>query len=556
MQAILFFLTLLCCVLPILFGLLGILFPAFNYLPIIQAKQISLTAFQQVIAWSGIEKSILLTLWTGLASSFSALAITYLLLSNFWQTKQWKKIEILLSPVLAVPHVAFAIGLAFLFSSTGWLNRFLILLDLPANLNLTQDQYGIGLILALTIKEIPFLLLMSLAILQNLDTERLERLGASLGYARQQIWLKVILPQWLPKLRLPFYAVLGYGLSVVDLSLILGPTQPSTFSVLIWQWFNDSDLNLLPRAAAGALSLLILALLIIALVRLLEWFWLEYFRSWQVSGTKNKTKPNFLVINLQKYLNISLYLLLLLPVLVLPLLILWSLAQRWQYPQLLPTKWSNKFWLHQLDNLQHLINTSLLLALTSTLISLVLVIGCLEFREKKHIHIPASLITIPMIVPQISFLFGIQVVILYFSRFLTEQWYYPWVIWSHIFYVFPYIYLSLDGAWQNYDQRFDQTALSLGLTPWQTWWKVKLPQLSSTISIAFAVGMSVSLAQYLSTQMLGAGRISTLTTEAVTLASGQDRRITAIYALLQGILPLIIFSVALFISRKFRIKYK
>ncbi|CZF87166.1 Inner membrane ABC transporter permease protein YnjC [Grimontia marina] len=49
--------------------------------------------------------------------------------------------------------------------------------------------------------------------------------------------------------------------------------------------------------------------------------------------------------------------------------------------------------------------------------------------------------------------------------------------------------------------------------------------------------------------MLGAGRIATITTEAVALSSGFDRRVTAIYAIWQALLPLIFFTLAIVISR-------
>jgi len=39
----------------------------------------------------------------------------------------------------------------------------------------------------------------------------------------------------------------------------------------------------------------------------------------------------------------------------------------------------------------------------------------------------------------------------------------------------------------------------------------------------FGVGFAVSVAQYLSTLYVGAGRLRTVTTEAVTLASGAQR---------------------------------
>jgi putative thiamine transport system permease protein len=62
---------------------------------------------------------------------------------------------------------------------------------------------------------------------------------------------------------------------------------------------------------------------------------------------------------------------------------------------------------------------------------------------------------------------------------------------------------------------------------------------------AAAIGFAASVAQYLPTLLIGAGRWPTLTTEAVTLASGGDRRLVAALALLQGLLPLLAYGVAL-----------
>ena len=46
---------------------------------------------------------------------------------------------------------------------------------------------------------------------------------------------------------------------------------------------------------------------------------------------------------------------------------------------------------------------------------------------------------------------------------------------------------------------------------------------------------------------MGAGRVATLTTEAVTLSSGSDRRVTGVYAVLQAVLPLGTYVAALFL---------
>ena len=53
---------------------------------------------------------------------------------------------------------------------------------------------------------------------------------------------------------------------------------------------------------------------------------------------------------------------------------------------------------------------------------------------------------------------------------------------------------------------------------------MKLPMLLRPMATAAAIGFAVSVAQYLPTLFIGAGRVATLTTEAVTLSSGADRR--------------------------------
>ena len=75
-------------------------------------------------------------------------------------------------------------------------------------------------------------------------------------------------------------------------------------------------------------------------------------------------------------------------------------------------------------------------------------------------------------------------------------------------------------------------------------WRVKWPLLKRALASAWAVGFAVSVAQYLPTLFVGAGRWATVTTEAVTLASGGQRSLMSAYAALQMVLPWIAFGVA------------
>ena len=70
---------------------------------------------------------------------------------------------------------------------------------------------------------------------------------------------------------------------------------------------------------------------------------------------------------------------------------------------------------------------------------------------------------------------------------------------------------------------------------------MKWPTLQRPILASLAIGFAVSVAQYLPTLFAGGGRFATVTTEAVALSAGGNRRVLAVQALLQIALPMLAF---------------
>lgn len=553
MLRLLYAILVVVCILPTIPGLAGVVVASLGYIPPLNLNEFSFTGFTDVFAWQGVEKSIALTLTTAIVSSYLACFLAFAIIAASWNSRWWKKIELALSPLLALPHVAFAIGFAFLFSPTGFGARALVelfgvnsqsgLSDAPW---LVKDPYGIGLTLMLAIKEVPFLLLMSIPILRQLKVCESLKIASSLGYSEAAAWWKIILPQWFAKIRFPMLAVIAYSLSVVDVALIIGPTNPPTFAVLVWQWFNDPDLNLLPRASAGAVILFVIATLLISLARLIEFVVVKYANNWQYSGRYAIRLPGKSLFVVVSGIVTA----------MVPLTIIWTFAQRWRFPDLLPSRYTMRFWEYEWEGMTSVISQSLTIAIISASIALVLATVGHEYRNRYRLQIPGYVIAIPMLLPQLSILFGLQVATL----MLNDSAYLFWVCWSHVFFAFPFVYLSLDGPWRGFNDQLTKASMSLGKSPLYTWFHVKLPLLFPAIVFAWAIGISVSLAQYLPTLVLGAGRIATITTEAVALSSGFDRRVTAIYALFQALLPLLFFTIAVLVNRLHtryrRIKFK
>ena len=119
------------------------------------------------------------------------------------------------------------------------------------------------------------------------------------------------------------------------------------------------------------------------------------------------------------------------------------------------------------------------------------------------------------------------------------------VLLVHLVFVLPYVMLSLSDPWQAWDSRAGLAAATLGAAPWRVLLAVRLPMLMRALCIAFAVGFATSVAQYLPSLLIGAGRVNTLTTEAVALAASGNRRLIGVWAMMQMALPLAVFALAL-----------
>ena len=94
------------------------------------------------------------------------------------------------------------------------------------------------------------------------------------------------------------------------------------------------------------------------------------------------------------------------------------------------------------------------------------------------------------------------------------------------------------------DPRYERMAASLGRSRLSAFVNVRLPMLTAPILTAIAIGFAASVGQYLPTVLIGAGRLPTITTEAVALASGGNRRIVGAYALMQTLWPFLVFGLA------------
>lgn len=535
--------------LPVAVGLAGAALPAFGYLPALGGTTWSLDPFRRLFAEPGLWGSLALSFSAGLATTAVSLAGVVLFVAAFSGTRAFALARHALGPLLAVPHAAAAFGLAFLIAPSGLLFRLVATLTgetRPPDLLIIGDPFGLAMMAGLIVKEMPFLLLVVFAALPQADVARRLHLARALGYGRIAGFVLGVWPAVYRQIRLPVLAVAAYASSVVDVAVILGPSMPAPLAVRVVQWAGDPDLTLRFLASAGALLQVAVTLAVLA-----AWLGLERIGRhlcrvlaaggdrFRADGVARLVAPvGVTVAGAAVFLGLA-------------VMAVWSVAGLWSFPAAFPASLELSTWKRALPAAAGPLATTVIVAAGSSLLALVLMVALLEGRRRAaggishaaRVRLPpaiAGLLYVPLIVPQVSFVFGLQVQILGLGLapslgLLTA---------THLVFVAPYVALALADPWFALDPRYERMAASLGRSPAETFLRVRLRMLAGPVLIALAIGFATSVGLYLPTLLIGAGRLPTITTEAVALATGGNSRTIGAYALLQTALPFLAFALA------------
>jgi putative thiamine transport system permease protein len=523
--------------------------------PVLGTAVLALGALWQPAAWLALWsdpqswRAAGMSLWTGLASTLLTWWCCAALLAQGFVRRSLSRLLQSLPVMLATPHAAFAIGLAFLVAPSGWLLRalspWLTGFEFPPPWPTTQDPWGLGLIVALVAKEIPFLLWTAATHLQREDVRRRwqaeHAIAQTLGYAPTRSFWRVVWPQLAPRLFWPLMAVLAYGLTVVDLALVIGPATPPTLAVLAWQWLQDADVAVNAKGAAGG-GLLALMVLVSGL-------------GWRLLGVATARSPRGMdgrrgAVGHSRQpvgagrMSAAFGALVGLYAAVLLALAVGSVAGVWPFPSLWPERLTAQAWTSVWASRDTVWQT-LALGTAASLIALAWCVAWLELAPRRWDSALRPLLYLPLVLPAVLWVVGL------YGLALQGQMEGRWggVLLAHVLMALPYVLLALSPAYLGFDARYAQVNASLGHGRWTLLWRVKWPLLRRALAASAAVGFAVSVAQYLPTLYIGAGRFATVTTEAVTLASGAQRSLTSAYAWLQFVLPALGFALAAWVGR-------
>ena len=540
---------LLLCLMPVAVGLLGAILPALGWFPPLGENHFSFRPFVDFFAQPGLRRSLYLSLSVGLLATFLSYWLAMFLLAILYGQGRAGFLFRLISPLLSVPHITIAVGFLFLLQPSGWLSRlfspWLTGWQRPPNLNIVPDENALVLVLALIAKELPFLLLMGLSALSQIKVRPLLDAAASLGYGPLAGWIHLVQPQLAARLRLAVLIVMVFSISVVDMAILLAPSTPAPLAVRILTWFRDPDLSYQFVAAAAAVMQLACALLACVLWVGTDKVILFLITRLSAAGQRFLWLPSSFVSALKKGGVILAVWPCAMACFGMLAALIWAFADIWRYPSALPDEWGLKAWEYAYISLGQATFNSLVLGLVTAAICVSLALLWLQTETAESDKHAERLIYIPLLLPQIAFLFGMQILLIWLGfdgLFLA-------LIWAHSLFVFPYVMLSLAPTWRRFDARYLVIAATLGAGPLRRFLAIKIAMMTLPVLTAFAVGFAVSSALYLPTIFASNGRVMTLTTEAVALAAGAGRQNLGIASLMQMVLPLCVFLICDRVSR-------
>lgn len=193
-------------------------------------------------------------------------------------------------------------------------------------------------------------------------------------------------------------------------------------------------------------------------------------------------------------------------------LVVWSLAFRWNFPNLLPTEWGARAWVYVADDSSRVFEglwNSTKLAVLVTLMAMVIglaasrALGQHEFRGKSLIM---WLLLLPIIVPELVATMGIHLI---FIRLRLTGTLFG-VALVHLIPAIPYFVLVMASVFANYGTALEDTARTLGANKYRVFRYVTLPAISSGLVVASMFTFLISWSQYVTTLLIGGGRFITL----------------------------------------------
>jgi putative spermidine/putrescine transport system permease protein len=209
---------------------------------------------------------------------------------------------------------------------------------------------------------------------------------------------------------------------------------------------------------------------------------------------------------------------------------LWAFSLRWYYPDLLPEQWGLRAWAYVFGTagtqLTEALVQSVMVAAVTAILSVAggvpagRALGLYHFRGKDLL---SMVLMLPILVPPLCVAMGLHLWLLRMGLAAT----FGGVVLIHLTACLPYAVFVMWGVFSNYNLEFEDQARSLGASSIKVVFQVMIPLTFPGIVVAALFSFLLSWSQYLSTLIIGGGKIITLPILLFALMGSGDRPVAA-----------------------------
>lgn len=219
---------------------------------------------------------------------------------------------------------------------------------------------------------------------------------------------------------------------------------------------------------------------------------------------------------------------------VLPLFIIliWSFARNWPWPDILPQSWGLRGWSYFFNPLSKSIPTLLFSIILSTVVSFITLVitipaakslALYKFKGKRLIEL---LIFAPVIIPTVAVAMGVHMQFIQWGLADT----FIGVVLIQLIPCIPYSVRILKNVFEILGEDMELQAKVLGANLYQVFRFVTFPRILPGIISAGGMTFIISFTQYFLTFLIGGGQIVTFSMQMFPYIQSGDRMMGAVYS--------------------------
>ncbi|TGE39932.1 ABC transporter permease subunit [Desulfosporosinus fructosivorans] len=233
-------------------GLINGVLQSFGIIPAAGLTKFTLSYYREVLNNGDLTASLWLSVYISVASSLIAVVMGVLVsvAATASGLVKSKFFQILKIPVI-IPHAVSALLMLNLFSQSGIIARMAYQMHLIQGqegfLSIMFDESSLGLILTYSWKEIPFVIMVVVTIMANINAS-LGEAAVNLGASKWKVFKHITLPLCLPAITTSFIIIFAYSFGAFEIPYLLGATHPKALPVRAFVEYVHPDIAHRPYA--------------------------------------------------------------------------------------------------------------------------------------------------------------------------------------------------------------------------------------------------------------------------------------------------------------------